>query len=464
MWRIPLKNAVLLRRSPVFVRDLATGRARPQPLVNMNHVPAAFQTEYKKISVLSKLINQSNPESLGALEDVHEMMFEYTNLVSQGAIAKSISLQVTRALLQTARDCNVLLRRLPKRSRDTITGKVYQHLREYASQISEDIIQKRLPRDLKTLGTLLALYETIDPQAGLVLFKELDAVEATGSAMPCMLKAGWTLDQIKEAYERAPTKTDWIQAHMVRAYFENGEPEAAMELYRHMDTHNSKIMNKLDDLIIAEGPVVEAQKVLAKTITAPRSFAIMRLLERLWDSEPDMTAQFKVFDRYLQLVLGTSEEPLVGPTRVLVQHIFKAHGQDVQAIEANLQKLARLYESRGGAHTFLLNVILTEMSRAIPTELDLATKIMVEYGAETDPVSYRVRLNALESVDFEEKPQLVLSLWEARMGLQAPLAALDWIALGRSDKFGSLFNPLWQAAGQPFYRDVMTFHRSYLRT
>lgn len=392
------------------------------------------------------------------------MMFEYTNLASQGAVAKSISLQVTRALLQTARDCTVLLRRLPKRTRDNITNNVHDHLRDYADLISEDIIQKRLPRDLKTLGTLLALYETIDPQAGLVLFKELDAVEVTGSAMPCMLKAGWTLDQIQEAYERAPTKTDWIQAHMVRAYFEHGEPEAAMELYRSIDTHNGKITNKLDDLVIAEGPVEEAEKVLAKTHTAPRSFAMMQFLQRLWASNPDMGAQFKAFGRYLRLVLGTSEEPLVGPTRVLVEHIFKAHGNNVVAIELDLQKLARIYETRDGAHTFLLNVILTEMSRALPSELELATKIMIEYGAESDPVSYRVRLNALESVDFEEKSQLILNLWAARMELQAPLAALDWIALGRSDKFGGLFKELWQAAGQPFHRDIMTFQRSYFRT
>lgn len=465
MWRLPLRTlrCRTALRSVVPLYHYSSSPKNNHVQFDKRHTSAAYQAEFQKISILSKLINQSTPRGLEALEDVHEMMVEYTSLAAQDGVVRSISSNVTRALLQSARDCSVLLRKLPRRERDRITSHVYAHLKDYADHIAEDIIHKRAPRDLQTMGTLLALYELVDPTAGLVFFRTLGATEVTGSAMPCMIKAGCSLEEIKEAYNRASTKSDWVKAHMVRAYLEFDEPEAAIQLYDSIHTTNNKVSGKLDDLMIGEGPVDKAQEVFRKIDYAPRSPVMMRFLAHLWDVNKDLETQFKVFGRYLSLVLGTSEAPLIGPTQVVVQHIFAVHAQNVSELEKNIKRLARTYEKKTRAHTMLLNVILTELSRSTPTELDLAAKIMIEYGVEHDPVSYRVRLNALESVTFAEKKQLIHKLWNSRMAADSPLSALDWIALGRADNFGDTFHDLWEEQSRPFEKDIRNFQRSLAR-
>lgn len=420
-------------------------------------VSGPFSKEFQALSLHSTLLNQTTPETVRMLVDVHPMMKVYEFLRGARQVdAKTFGL-VSYALSRTTRDCSYVFRRLSQRDKRRILPPLFKTLTHYCDAVSKAISESKEEdnRLVRPMSSLLNAYEIANPAAGVSAFYLWHQPKVTASAIPCMVKSLQPLESIESAFGKAPQANFLLLSKMIWAYLCYDRSETAVSLWDNVSRGQNWPQMAVDSVYNSFiGDCMDAN--IAKSFfvnynQAPHPAAMTRLLARCWTQSHDIEEQLELFSTFLLRSQDLSESKFKTVTYQVVANVLEEPSLD------NVAKLVAMYDSELPHRTVLLNILLTKCIEN--GQKSLAMLVLRAYDPESDPVSYRVRLNACEALDLD--PGVVEELWNARIALRdSPLDALDWFAVVRATHGDSRFVSLWSQEGRPFEKDIRNFCRS----
>lgn len=413
--------------------------------------------EYQALTLHSTLLNQTTPDTVRSLVDVHPMMKLYGFLRSmQQDDAKTIGL-VAYALSRTTRDCSYVFRRLSQRDKRRTLPPLFKALTQYCDIVTDAITesQEEPNKLVRPMSSLLSAYEIASPPAGVAAFHSWHEPRVTASAIPCMVKSLKPLKSIEDSFSRAPQATSLLIAKMIWAYLCYDRTETALSLWDSVSRGKDwpdMAVDSVYNSFIGDCPDAKVAKDFFYVYKLPPHPAAMtRLLARCWTSNHDVEEQLQLFSGFLTRAHGLSESKFKTVTYQVVANVLEKPAME------NLAKLVAMYDSELPHRTVLLNILLTKCTEFHQSEM--ATLVLHAYDPESDPVSYRVRLNSCKTLDLDSS--IIENLWKARKELRnMPLDALDWFALARATKGDQRFVAEWNQRGRPFEKDIRNYCRS----
>lgn len=446
---------MLRRHIPVFLRSRFFTRAYSD-LLNSSHFHA-FQRENEALKFHSTLFNQTTPQDLASLKDVTTMMNIYSTLHQNDAVSSDALRNIGKALSRTAKDCSIVLKKLPKKEKSKIKSQISRQLVAYCDEIAQHMVNGSIGYDLQTVGLLLSTYEVLAPEKGVAFYLESNATDATGSVIPCMVKANAPLSVIESAFENTPTKTERLRANMAWAYLMRDEPEKAVEMRDTIVDPVPSVQEFLLGAFVGDAPVELARETFNNAQIPPHQSAMIRFLPKAWAENPSVDDQLDLFRRYVELSRGLPESTFKPVTWCVISTVLSAHKTFDEAALKDLVKLTSSYQQFPQQRIFL-NTLLTHASRLWPGNQDVILPIWKSYDLDSlDEVTCRVLLNSLYQLELDKKAELVRALWEKRLALQTPLDQYDWLALGKADM--DFARDLWIENGMPAQKNLWRYFR-----
>lgn len=473
---ISRQNHLTVSRNLFHTVHALHGSKQEQVDLTPEAVKTAFQPELAQLNTHCMLLNQTSPRQLLELTDVLPMMSVFRSLVANKAAHLGVR-RVARALKQTAKDSSHAFRTLPQIQRLEQTTKLFAGLRGALDEVAGSLIEvnafSTTNFDKAAAVALLQGYEIVDPSAGVKFYTNLAQslqAECGAAVIPCMVKSRQPFPDIQRAFKNSRDPKPRDAATLAWACLRYGEIDAAEALLSDLtasEGESSPVWTYLVDAFVGDAPANLALDTFRKHIThVPHHAAVRRLLQRLWDNDPNIDLQLTVLREYLQRLAMPSELAIKTVAFTVVTNVIKGSADPDVGLR-NIQQLCRIYDEYVPSHTILLNVILTEASRKWGSHANSAKDLILGIFSNYEPrdndsvVSFRVRLNALETLSGVD--EIVSELWTSRKNSPQPLERWDWFALVRATNASEVFVEEWKHAGSPFEHHVRRFcnHKNY---